>query len=195
MFLGKIVMNRKNVIILISLISASVLLFVFLDPLWSSIKVLQNEINQKKLALTATEELLVKTQELDREYQSLAEQAQKVSFALPKEKDIPYLLVQFDALAASNGLLLESMSFVQTEQGKGSPYQVLDQPEEIPSFSSLSLSVKVSGSYNAFKGYLTNLENSVRSMDVHSIKFAVLKESLAALGIFEFDLEITVYYQ
>jgi len=188
-------MNIKNIIILISLISALVLVFVFLDPLWSSIKVLRNEINQKKLALTVTEELLAKTQELDQEYQPLAEQAQKVSFALPKEENIPYLLVQFDALAASNGLLLESMSFAQTEQGKGSSYQVLDQPEKISPFSSLSLSVKVSGSYDAFKGYLTNLENSIRSMDVHSIKFAVLKKGLAALGIFEFDLEITVYYQ
>ncbi|MBL7154890.1 MAG: type 4a pilus biogenesis protein PilO [Candidatus Portnoybacteria bacterium] len=175
-------MNRKNIIILISLISALVLVFVFLDPLWSSIKVLRNEINQKKLALLATEELLAKTQELDQEYQPLAEQAQKVLFALPKEKDIPHLLTQFDALAASNGLLLESMSFVQVEE------------EEVSLFPSLFLKVKVSGSYDAFKGYLTNLENSVRSMDVHSIKFAVPKEGLAALGIFEFDLGVTVYY-
>lgn len=185
-------MNRKNIIILISLISALVLVFIFLNPLWSSIKVLQNEINQKKLALTATEELLAKTQELDQEYQPLAEQAQKIPFALPEEKDIPHLLTQFDALAASNGLLLESMSFVQVEEE--SSYQVLDQSKKILLFPSLSLNVKVSGSYGAFKGYLTNLENSVRSMDVHSIRFAVKKEGLAALGIFEFDLGITVYY-
>jgi len=187
-------MNRKNIIVLISLISALILVFVFLGPLWSSIKVLRNEINQKKLTLTATEELLAKTQDLDQEYQSLAEQAQKVPFALPKEKDVPYLLTQFDALAASNGLLLESMSFGQAEQEKENSYQVLDQPKNILSFPGSSLNIKVSGSYDAFKGYLTNLENSVRSMDVHSIKFAASEEGLAALGIFEFDLGITVYY-
>lgn len=192
MLWGKIVMNRKNIIILISLIGALVLVFVFLDPLWSSIKVLRDEINQKKLALIATEELLAKTQELYQEYQPLAEQAQKVPFALPKEKDVPHLLTQFDALAASNGLLLESMSFVQVEEE--SSYQVLDQPKKISLFPSLFLKVKVSGSYDAFKGYLTNLENSVRSMDVHTIKFVVPKEGLAALGIFEFDLGVTVYY-
>ncbi len=185
-------MNRKNIIILISLICALVLIFIFLDPLWSSIKVLQNEINQKKLSIIATEELLAKTQELDQEYQPLAEQAQKVSFSLPEEKDIPHLLTQFDALAASNGLLLESMSFVEAEEE--TPYQILGQPKKTLLFPSLSLNIKVSGSYGAFKGYLTNLENSVRSMYVHSIRFAVKKEGLAALGIFEFDLGITVYY-
>jgi len=185
-------MNRKNIIILISLICALVLIFIFLDPLWSSIKALQNEINQKKLSITATEELLAKTQELDQEYQPLTEQAQKVPFALPEEKDIPHLLTQFDTLASSNGLLLESMSFVQVEEE--SSYQVFDQPKKILLFPSLSLNVKVSGSYGAFKGYLTNLENSVRSMDVHLIRFAVQKEGLAALGIFEFDLGLTIYY-
>jgi len=174
-------MDRKNIIILISLTGALVLVFVFLEPLWSSINVLRNEINQKKLAITVTEELLVKTQELEQEYQPLAEQAQKVPFALPKEKDIPYLLVQFDALAASNGLLLESVSFIQVE-------------EEASSDSNLSLNVKLIGSYDALKGYLTNLENSVRSMDANLIRFTTLKEGLADLGIFEFDLGITVYY-
>jgi len=193
-------MSRKNIIILISLISALILVFVFLNPLWSSIKVLRNEINQKKLTLTAIEELLAKTQELNQEYQGLEEEGQKVPFALPKEKDIPYLLVQFDALAASNGLLLESMNFGQAEQEKENSYQVLDQPKKILSFPSLSLNIKMSGSYDAFRGYLTNLENSVRSMDVHSIKFSGQKQSqesnaLAALGIFEFDLGITVYCQ
>ena len=193
-------MNRKNIIVLISLISALVLVFVFLDPLWSSIKVLQNEINQRKLTLTATEELLAKTQEINQEYQPLIEQAQKIPFVLPKEKDIPYLLIQFDDLAASNGLLLESMSFGQAEQEKENSYQVLEQPKKILSFPGLSLNIKVSGSYDAFKGYLISLENSVRSMDVHLIKFSGQKQSqessaLAALGIFEFDLGITVYYQ
>ncbi len=187
-------MNRKSIIILISLISALVLVFVFLEPLWSSIKVLRNEINQRKSVLAATEELLAETQELDREYQTLAEQAQRVSFALPQGKDIPYLLTQFDALAASNGLLLESINFGQTEREKESSYQMLDQSKIIYSFPSLSLNIKVSGSYDAFRGYLTNLENSVRSMDVYSIKFDIPKERLAALGIFEFDLGITVYY-
>jgi len=191
-------MDRKTTIILISLIGALVLIFVFISPLWSSIKVLREEINQQKLAITATEELLVKTQALNQEYQPLAEQAQEISLALPKEKDIPYLLVQFENLASSNGLLLESMDFSQitSKSEIEEAFQLgIEQSKKIsPLFSSLSLKVKVSGSYNAFKGYLASLENSVRSMDVHSIKFDIPGEGLAALSIFEFDLGVNVYY-
>jgi len=194
-------MNKKIIFSLISLISGLALIFIFIMPFWSSINALKEEIIQRKLVITATEELLAKVQQLDQEYQSFEEQGQKVFFALPEEKDIPFLLVQFDTLAASNGLLLESISFGQIDRDEKGSEQGLDQSKKISSpFPNMSLNVKVSGSYGAFKGYLTSLENSVRSMDVHSIKFAIQKKGeeasiLTSLGIFEFDLGVVVYYQ
>ena len=86
-------MNKKIIISLISLISGLALIFIVIMPFWSSIKALKEEIIQRKLTITATEELLAKVQQLDQEYQGLEEQGQKVFFALPEEKDIPFLLV------------------------------------------------------------------------------------------------------
>jgi len=198
-------MSKKSIIIIISLIGSLILVFVFIEPLWSSVKTLNQEIEQKKLEITTTEEILAKTTELNQEYQNLEEEADKVSLALPEEEDIPRLLIQFENLASANGLLLEAISFTQpSEEGQKSVsgQSSQSQAEKIsPPFPSLFLNVKVSGSYGAFKGYLTGLENNIRSMDTHSINFAIQSKegqesiSLLPLGIFEFDLGVSVYYQ
>jgi Tfp pilus assembly protein PilO len=202
-------MNKKIVISLISLVIAGALVFVFIVPLWSSVKTLQREIGVKKQEVSKVEELLAKTRQLQKEYQEVEKEAAKIFLALPEEEDIPHLLVQFEALAASNGLLLESIRFNQPVQEKerisqGFPQSNLQKSSQskktLSTFPSLSVNVTVSGTYDAFKGYLAGLENNVRSIDVHSIQFATRqgeKEAKlsASWGIFEFNLGASVYYQ
>ena len=197
-------MNKKNIIILISLVGSLALIFVVLSPLWSSTKILRAELIERKDRMTQIEELLAKAQQIKQDYQDqeLEEEAQKIFSALPEEEDLPRLLVQFDTLASNNGLLLESVKFgqIDQEQEKTSRQQPGQLSPQSSLFPSLSVDVKVSGSYDAFKGYLTALENNVRSMDVYLIKFGITKKGkeasvLTSLGIFEFDLGVNVYYQ
>jgi len=197
-------MSKKNIIIIVSLVGALILVFIFIEPLWTSIKFLKQEIEQEKLEMVRTEKILAKVAEINQEYQGLEGEAEKISLALPEEKDIPYLLVQFENLASANGLLLETIDFVQASgnQGSGGSQSSETQIKKIsPVFPSLSLKVKLSGSYDAFKGYLTSLENHIRAMDTHLISFEVKSskggESSPTFnpGIFEFDLGISVYYK
>ena len=199
-------MSKKSIIILISLIGGLALIFFSAEPFWSSVKILHQEIEQKKLEIKTTEEILDKTAELDQEYQDLKEEADKISLSLPKEEDIPYLLIQLENLASANGLLLEKIDFGQLSgQSKTAKSQSLSSSEQAkkigPPFPSSSLNVKLNGSHDALKGYLASLENNIRSMDVSSISFDVKGEEKqksspsSSLDIFEFDLNINIYYQ
>ena len=199
-------MSKKSIIILISLIGGLALIFFSAEPFWSSVKILHQEIEQKKLEIKTTEEILDKTAELDQEYQDLKEEADKISLSLPKEEDIPYLLIQLENLASANGLLLEKIDFGQLSgQSKTAKSQSLSSSEQAKKigspFPSSSLNVKLNGSYDALKGYLASLENNIRSMDVSSISFDVKGEEKqksspsSSLDIFEFDLNINIYYQ
>lgn len=197
-------MNKK-IIILISLISGLALVFIFINPFWSSIKTLQKEIVQRKMEITKIGELLDKTQQLKQEYQKLEEEVQMIFLSLPQEKDIPHLLVQFDTLASANGLLLESIKFGQIIREKEKISQQTSSQSSLTKEASLAfpssfIDISVIGSYSALKGYLAALESDIRLMDVYSIKFDVRKEgketsSLSSLGIFEIDLGLNVYYQ
>lgn len=175
-------MSNKFVIAFLSLVLGLILIFVFIDPLWSSINVLRDDIKVRKQELVKIETLLSKKQELKSKYQEASDEAEKIFLALPKEEDVPYLLSQFDAMALRNGLLLESVRFVQNEEEKQSD------------FSSITVEVELNGGYEAFRGYLNDLENVLRLMEVRLIKIMPVI-GLSDAGLFEIDLNLIVYYQ
>jgi Tfp pilus assembly protein PilO len=197
-------MNKKAVAILINLAVILILIFVFIDPLWVSIKTLKTGIAKQEQEVKKVEELVAKIQKLEQEYQEIGGDIEKISLALPQEEDLPYLITQFESLASSNGLLLESVKFTNEKTNKETKKKSfqkpgrLNQPEEVsPSSSRLSFEMKLNGSYEGFKEYLRALENNVRLMDVNSIDFSAGQKDgtdLSSLGIFKFGLRVIVYY-
>ncbi|MAF20837.1 MAG: hypothetical protein CMI55_04115 [Parcubacteria group bacterium] len=197
-------MDRKIIISLISLAAGVALIFFFMAPTWSSIKLLRPEVTQLEQKVVGLEELLAETQQLKEKYQQIEQEASKIALAIPQEEDLPYLLVQFEVLAASNGLLLESIGFSQTDEEAKSPQQKTSQKtnqskKTNPFLKSSSVNLSISGSYSAFKNYLVALENNIRSMDVYSISFSPYGYSegfgVLAGDIFDFSLNVVVYYQ
>ncbi|MBU1255284.1 type 4a pilus biogenesis protein PilO [Patescibacteria group bacterium] len=187
-------MNQKIIISLISLLIGVVLIFVFANSLWSSVKNLKKDISQSEDYLAKLEELLLKTEELNQSYQEIGKEADKLFLALPNEKDIPFLLVQFESLASSNGLLLDSISFEEIEKKKTTSEETVQDSDKLFYFTA---NVKVNGSYDAFKNYLKALENSVRAIDVYSINFTPFtskSDPSATLNVFEFNVKAKVYY-
>lgn len=191
-------MNKKIIISLISLVAGLALVFVFVIPEWSSIKILRTEISQKKTEVTKLEELLAKVQQLEEEYEDAKGEVDKAFLSLPQEEDVPHLLVQFENLASSNGLLLESINFgeVTEDTENRSSRSDSSQAEKLTAgFPSMSVDIKVIGSYDAFKNYLAALENNIRSMAVESIQLSIGQEETGLLSIFEIGLAVSVYYQ
>lgn len=188
-------MNQKIIISLISLLIGTVLIFVFTNSLWSSVKNLKEDISQSENYLAKLEGLLLKTEELNQSYQGIGVEVDNLFLAIPNEKDIPFLLVQFESLASSNGLLLDSISFEESEKDKTtSEKTIIQDSSQLPYFTA---NIKVNGSYNAFKNYLKALENSIRAIDVYSINFTPFvnkNNPLDSLDIFEFNIKARAYY-
>ncbi len=206
-------MNKKVIIILVNILVGIALLFVFADPLWNSIKVLRAEIDKQNEEISKVEELLVKVQELEAEYQETGGEAiEGILEALPEEKDLPYLINQFEAMAVNNGLLMESIKFSEdiksdkkstqqsSQMDEFSASSNSDSQEVISPFPYLTVEMTLSGSYEGFKTYLEDLESNIRLMDIKDVDFASeqSKDSegeSSGLPIFKFNMGLLVYYQ
>jgi len=192
-------MNKRTIIILINIVISLVLIFIFIDPLWASVKVLRTEIVNQNEEVKKIEDLLVKVQEAEQDYHDVVESANQISLGLPQEKDLPYLLAKFETLASANGLLLESIGFSEEIERHIKEDSSSKKDEEISPFPYLVLEAKLSGSYEGLKGYLKSLENSIRLMEVREINFKSQQGDsnidLSGLSIFEFNLKILVFYQ
>ena len=104
-------MNKKNIISLIIFIVSLVLIFVFVSPLFFSVKAIYSNLDLKNKEIEKLKELSDNIEKMSQSYDSISEQVEKVLLTLPEEKDLPQLLVQFEKLAVNNGLLLESIKF------------------------------------------------------------------------------------
>ncbi len=180
---------NKIVVSLSSLVIGLILVFVIIDPLWSSVGILRERVSSKKQEITKIEVLLSKKQELEKKYQEAQQDADRVFLSLPKGEDTSYLISQFSNMASRNGLLMESVTFERSVK-KGS-----EEPEKKTfGFSTLAVDLKLSGTYSAFKGYLKDIEEGLRLIEVASIEFSPQRGTLS-LGLFEFRIKTNAYYQ
>jgi len=115
-------MNKKNIISLISFIISLILIFVFVFPLFSSARAIYSDLTQKRQEIEKLKELSSKIGKIEQDYDSISEAIEKVLLALPEEKDLPQLLVQFEKIAVNNGLLLESIEFGEISKKEESDF-------------------------------------------------------------------------
>lgn len=199
-------MSKKNIIAVISFIISLALMFVFIFPLFSSAKVMYLDLSQKRQEIEKLKELLDKVEKISQNYNNVSEEVEKILLALPEEKDLPQLLVQFEKLALNNGLLLESIEFGEISKKEKKDfirniddYNELNESKKILfTFPNSFILIKIVGSYSAFTNYIDALEKNVRSMDIYSIKFDsdnAMRNLFGDSGIFEFNLGINVYYK
>ena len=135
------------------------------------------------ISIVEKKEVLAKVEQLKEAFNNREDAIKKVSYIFPEEKDSAGLIVQFEALASENGLILERIDFGRVTK---------DQKDL--TVKSLDLTLNLKGSYPAFKSFLEALELNVRMMDIQTINFTAGKED-AGITLFEFNIKLKVYYQ
>ena len=186
-------MNKRLTISLLSLVIGVILIFLIIDPLWSSVGILRERVKSKVNEITRIETLLIKKEELEKRYQETLEAISKVSLSLPNGEDTSYLISQFDAMASRNGLLIESINFESSEGSKNNQ-DGENLQEEVAGISVLGVNVEMSGSYQSFKGFLNDIENGLRLIEISSINFSSSRGT-DNVDLFNFNLGTIIYYQ
>lgn len=200
-------MKRLHIFLL--LILALVLIGWFL--VWPAFQ----EVFQGREALALWQQKSVQAQEskqkltdLEAKYETMQEEENRVLNAVPPSEDIPGLLIQMEALASQNGLILTSLNFVYPESEKGARAVLMETGDSgqapassavtLPSASLpagvdiLTLNLKLSGNYNSLKNFLKAIENNLRLTDVSTINFSKEKTG-SDLG--ELNIGLNVYYK
>lgn len=172
------------IIPIILFFSALALGFWVLWPIYNDIKVAielkkQNENNlSNRLILSANLERLIN------QYNERLTDIETFSKIVPDGENIPELLVSLEDLASRSGLAFTSVNF-KTEDFK------------TPGFKTLTMEIKVKGSYLAFKNYLDNMEKSLRIFDITLVSFNGVGpgQSNVNLNNLDFNLLVNTYYQ
>ena len=157
--------------------------FWVLWPLYGDIQasLILKEQNQDNLA--QRKKLTENLERLIGQYNERGSDIASLDKAIPKGQNVPELLINFEAIASENGLILGNINF---------------KPKDLKAqgIKTLVAEIKVKGSYANFLNYLKSLEKSLRIFDVISISFTGIPPGQVGTRIdnMEFNLTVNTYY-
>ena len=212
-------MNSKSLVIILCVLASVFIVWQLILPIYDKITVINQEVAQAQKKVKKLEELEAKLKELTQVYKDKEASISKLYRIIPNGKDIPEILNRFEALSFQSGVILNSLDFAEVEADKKaaktasvseqegavntslagtsvpgvgtSPTGQTIAPVETP-LEMLSLNLKISGTYDAFRGFLDNLENCVRLADIQRLSFSFKGEGS---DLTDFDITANVYYK
>ena len=136
------------------------------------------ELRKKEIELSQKEDYFASLKSLSDKLAQYPEELGKINSALPDDLSVPALFSFIQEASSENGLVLENLDL-----GKMIP----DKDE--PRIKKVEFAASVSGSYAAFKNFLSALYNNTRMVDVKSISFMSPTES----NLFSLTLDLVAY--
>lgn len=180
-------------IIIILIFAAAVIGVFYLRPQWQQFQTLRKESENLRNIAIELDDLIQNRDALLKAINTVSRQdLQKIDQALPQGPRSAEFLVLLETLANRNNIVLRQVDFIgasEPQSGQPRPGGAITAPST-STVKEFPISMNVSGSYEAFKSFLRDLERSLRIIDISSISF-----SSSGKDQFEFSIRGKTYYQ
>lgn len=164
----------SSIIITVSIL----ILFLLILPSYDRTRVLLSSIQERKNLLKEQEEIVSQIADQAGLIDQRSYDINRLDNFLPREKDIPELLVNIETIAANAGLNLRELNF-----------------SEVPSrgeIQKLNGTIQLTGSFSSFLAFLDLLEDNLRLIEVVGIDIA--PQLLEGTRIINYNLRIETNY-
>jgi len=181
----------RKAILPIVFILATIGIFVgYISPAYQDVKTLRAEAAEYDQALDKAKELQSVRDALLSRYNTFAQRdVARLAKMLPDHVDNVRLILDIDGIASKYNM--RTRNVVVTEEGGngggGNAVNVVG-PDTRP-YNSVVVSFSVAATYEDFKRFLTDLERSLRLVDLTSLSFSKRDGDL-----YQFDLSIRTYW-
>ena len=183
----------RTIISLICLIGAGALFFFYTKPAYDGTRTTQNQIAQYDLALNKAAELQKLKQSLLSRYNAFnPDNIDRLHKLLPDHVDNVRLVLDLDTLASKHGLALQNVVIASPGQAKTTAAPAAIGPS-LQKYDSLTLRFATTGTYSRFVEFLSELEQSLRIVDVTALQIN-LADSAGTDPNYRFDITLRTYW-
>lgn len=176
----------RIIISFLFLATAVTLFFIKTQPNLNDIKTLQLEKQEFGDALASSRELQTLRDKLLSQYNAISQDDRdRLNKLLPLQIDSSNLIVMFEEIVKAHGLLLKKVDVKESKQPAGSPTVLgaVSSP-----YKTINLTLSVSGPYASILALFSDLDKSLRLVDVENISF-----SAATTDTYEFSITARTY--
>lgn len=175
------------------LVSAAFLISAFavygarIKPLYDEATVLRGTMFAKQSLFEKKRQAVEKIENLIKQYQGSGQLQNSIGMSLPYGEEMSSVFNQLQAIAAMNGIAIQVFN-VQALPLKPAREGSLARP-----LGTLRLSLRLVGSYGAFKDFVRGLETNIRVMDIVTMK--IEPAGANRQDIFAYTVVADAYYQ
>ncbi len=172
-----------------------IIVVVFAQPKYKEIEVVSSKLEEKEKEFNGQLFLASEVNKITKDFEPTLKEIEVFDELLPKKISTADLLVQIDYLASRNGLIIKDVSFGDVKRN------VVKGGGE---YSSLPVSLKISGSYNAFLNFSKDVQKNKHLMDIVNLEIVPVPipkaSATSTLPVnveptFNYNLVLNVYYQ
>ena len=174
----------KQMIPILLIVGSFALFFFFVMPQYKVVQTERSLIASLNSALSNSRELQEVRDTILTKYNTIAdEELTRLKSILPDHVDNVRLILEIDRVALRNGMVLQNVTTQEGGKTNGS-----FGPND-GFFGKLRIRFSVVGQYDAFVNFLTEIERSLRVVDIVSLSFTRGKGDLN-----EYEIEVVTYW-
>jgi len=146
--------------------------------------VVKAELKIKEAELLQKQEYFSKLEKISQQLANYKSEIKRIETALPERPFQPRLLNFVQRIALENDLILQKINSIKTSTSQKTKKSKTKLPEII-------YDITLVGPYDGFKGFLSEIYQNSRLIEVRSINFSQKSEGSE---IFEYNVELTAHY-
>jgi len=183
----------SSALALILVIAAIFIFFDLIQPVYGEIQTIKAETMGLEDFVSQQSSVIGNVRNLVGVYESSAEARDAISWALPLEPDVAGAMSQLSGIASSSNVVLLSLgvsSIVETPRSSQVQKGIVAKPK-----NTITLRVRLLGTYEDFKTFLKGVESNMRVFDVKDIALQAAPSVKPNQNLFNFDISVVAYYQ
>ena len=190
---------------LIFFVSSLIIYFEFIQTAYEDAQAIKAKFYAQQKFLSDEKETIDQVEKLIGSFQGQTQIEQAISAALPIGEDLAGAIAQLSGLSQNSSLVIKSISasvlppLAQANKpgvGAQANFQAsLQKPVGTATFQ-----LKLAGSYEGFKNFISFLETNIRIFDLKSLSIQATGQSsqgktAAQQNFFEYEVSVVTYYQ
>lgn len=176
--------NSSIILILLSI----GLFFTFINPQYQEVKGLRSVAGQYQDVLQNVSEISRMRDNLLVDYGAVPqEDIDRLNKMFPNHADVVRIALDLDTLAARYGFSINS---IQTDPGSSSRQGGIIMPDEPNPYERANITFSFISNYSSFVRFLSDLERSLRVMDIRGVTFSTNAET----GLYEHRITVETYW-
>ncbi len=179
----------------ITLIASIAIVMLIVRPQYDRILLLNTQEQELDEALLKAEELTQRSNELSAKLTSISpEDLDRLDIFLPKTIDNVKLIVELDILRIGNGLVMKNITVSDVREDREdvevNAFGFAVEEENINPYKTADIGLTIEGEYQDILDFMTDVEGSLRLVDIRSINFTSISET----DLFSANLILETYW-